>query len=65
MLWFWFIIGFALVILGAFGVAYDDYITIKGYEFDSEVLGTGLMVIGGVLAGVMLLALGINWCCRG
>lgn len=65
MLWFWFIIGFALLVLGAFVMAYNDDVTIKGYEFDSEVLGACLMIIGGILTGVMLFALGINWCCRG
>lgn len=62
MLWFWFIVGFALAILGAFGLAYDDYIKIMEREFDSVMLGMCFLIIGGILAGVMLLALGINWC---
>lgn len=61
MLWFWFIVGFALTILGAFGLAYDDYIKIMEHEFDSVMLGMCFLVIGGILAGVMLFALGVNW----
>ena len=65
MLWLWFVTGFIMAILGPFLVAYDDYIKIKDYEFDSEILGICFLIIGGLLAGIMLLALGINWCFRG
>lgn len=65
MLWLWFMIGLALTILGAFALVHDNFIKIKGYELDTEILGTCFLTIGGILAGAMLLALGINWCFRG
>ena len=65
MLWFWFLIGLVLTILGSFALAYDDDIEIKGYVFDGELLGMCFLTIGGILAGVMLLVLGVNWCIRG
>lgn len=65
MLWLWFTIGLLLTISGSFLMAYGDDIDINGHMFDGEVLGVCLLSIGGILAGLMLLALGINWCFRG
>lgn len=61
MLWFWFTIGFIIALCGSVLFAYGDDITICNLDFDSEVLGTCMMTIGGVLASIMLFGLGINW----
>lgn len=61
MLWFWFVVGLIIGIIGIFTLAYDDYLIIRGLEFDSEVLGLGLSVVGFVLAVIMLLGNGIVW----
>ena len=61
MLWFWFTIGLILTILGAFIYAYDDDISISACVFDSDILGGFLASIGGILAVLMLFALGVNW----
>lgn len=61
MLWFLFLIGFIIAILGIFISASDIDLEIKDYSFDNDILGAGLTAIGGVLAIVMLFALGINW----
>ena len=61
MLWFLFVIGFLMAILGVFIMASDYDIEIKERSFDDEMLGGGLLAIGGVLAVLMLSALGISW----
>lgn len=61
MLWFWFTIGFIMTIFGSFLYAYGDDVIIGKFEFDGEILGTCILTIGGVIAAIMLLALGINW----
>ena len=61
LLWFWFIIGLIMTILGLFMISSDYDLEIKGCSFDGEVLGTGLSIIGGLLAGAMLFALGVRW----
>lgn len=61
MLWFLFLIGFIITILGVFIAASDIDLEIKGCSFDNEVLGGGLIAIGGVLAVSMLFALGVSW----
>ena len=57
----WFIIGLILAISGVFITASDYDLEIKDCSFDCEVLGTGLSIIGGLLAGAMLFALGVRW----
>lgn len=61
MLWFLFFIGFIMTILGSLLFVYREYIQIGTLEFDGEDLGICMLIIGGILAGIMLLALGINW----
>ena len=61
MLWFWFVIGFIMTIFGSLLLSYDDYINIKGFDFDTSVLGGCILGIGSILAIFMLLALGISW----
>lgn len=65
LLWFWFIIGLFLTILGAFVWSYKHNLIIKDFIFDGEILGKCLLVIGAVLAGIMLFAIGIRWCVGG
>jgi hypothetical protein len=61
MLWFVFMIGLIMTICGAFLMAYDDYLSIGEFNFDSEILGSCILTIGGVLAACMLFALGVGW----
>lgn len=61
MAWFLFFIGFITAILGAFIGALDDDVEIKKYTFDSEMLGSWLLTIGGVLAFMTLIGIGISW----
>ena len=62
MLWFWFVIGFVMGIIGVFISAYDKYtLTIKGITFDTDVLGLGMGAVGFILAFLMLLAKGVAW----
>lgn len=61
MLWFWFTIGFIITLCGVVLFAYGDDIKICNLDFDSDILGSALIVIGGALAGIMLFGLGINW----
>lgn len=61
MLWFVFIIGLIMTICGAFLIAYDDYLCIREFDFDSEILGSCILTIGGILAACMLFALGVRW----
>lgn len=62
MLWFWFVIGFIMGVFGIFMKASQEYyLTIKGIDFDMEILGEALMIIGFLLAGITLLGNGIVW----
>ena len=59
MLWFWFVIGLIMAVIGVILYSYGDYIRIKKYSFDSEPMGIGICVIGGALAALMLFGNGI------
>ena len=62
MLWFWFVVGFIIGVIGVFVMAYDVYdLTFRGMEFDTEILGQGMTIAGFALAIVMLLGNGIVW----
>lgn len=62
MLWFWFVVGFIMGMIGIFISACDKYtLTIKGIKFDTDTLGGGLAAVGFILAIMMLLANGVVW----
>ena len=61
MLWFWFVVGLIIGTIGIFVLAYDGYLMIRGMEFDTEVLGWGLSIVGFVLAVLMMFGNGIVW----
>lgn len=62
MLWFWFVVGLIIGVIGVFVMAYDGYnLAIGGMEFDTEILGQGMTIAGFVLAIIMLLGNGIVW----
>lgn len=63
-LWLWFLIGFMMTVAGVFMIAAGTgsyYLTIKNVKFDCEILGWGLVAVGGILTVLMLLGLGICW----
>ena len=57
MLLFGFIIGLIITILGIFVWSYSDYVNITGLRFDSEKLGTGLLILGGLMSGILFMGL--------
>ena len=62
MLWFWFVVGLIIGVIGVFVMAYDGCnLAIGGMEFDTEILGQGMTIAGFVLAIIMLLGNGIVW----
>lgn len=57
-----FVLGFIFLITGIFMQASStNFIKIKNISFDSETLGFGLAMTGGILTFLMLLAKGFVW----
>lgn len=55
------VVGFIFLIAGILIMASDWDIEIKNISFDSDILGQGLTITGGVLAFLMLFAKGVVW----
>lgn len=56
-MWFWFMVGLALAVLGLLVRSSKEDIKIKMYTFDVKLLGAGLLSIGSVVAWFALMSM--------